>query len=408
MFPNAIDTKRVEKPALLYSRGILLDIFPYFTHNIKDKFAYPIDISLILYYNLRENNGGKEMRSFNYSAFKEQKWDSDILGLIAAIYKEAGKQEQYLKQRPQEMEKLVEIAKIQSTEASNAIEGIVTTSTRIKQLVEEKTTPQNRDEQEIAGYRDVLNVIHESFDAIPITQNYILQFHKMLYSHMNNPLAGRTKSVQNYISAAYPDGHTEILFTPLAPYETSESLDRICEEYNRVIGNLEVEPLIIIPIFIHDFLCIHPLNYGNGRMSRLLTTLLLYQNGFYIGKYISLEAKISKNKDLYYSAMSQSQTGWHEGKEDALPFIKYILGTILASYKDFEERISLVQEKLPALEMVRMASKSKIGRFNKQDIRELCPTLSDSSIEGALRKLVAAGELKKEGKGKSTCYFRLN
>ena len=408
MLPDAIDTKRVEKSALLYSRGILFDIFPYFTHNIKDKFAYSIDISLILYYNLRENNGGKEMRSFNYSAFKEQKWDSDILGLIAAIYKEAGKHEQYLKQRPQEMEKLVEIAKIQSTEASNAIEGIVTTSTRIKQLVEEKTTPRNRDEQEIAGYRDVLNVIHESFDAIPITQNYILQIHKMLYSHMNNPLAGRTKSVQNYISAAYPDGHTEILFTPLAPYETSESLDRICEEYNRVIGNLEVEPLIIIPIFIHDFLCIHPFNDGNGRMSRLLTTLLLYQNGFYIGKYISLEAKISKNKDLYYSAMSQSQTGWHEGKEDALPFIKYILGTILASYKDFEERTSLVQEKLSALEMVRMASKSKIGRFNKQDIRELCPTLSDSSIEGALRKLVAAGELKKEGKGKSTCYFRLN
>lgn len=408
MLPDAIDTKRVEKSALLYSRGILFDIFPYFTHNIKDKFAYSIDISLILYYNLRENNGGKEMRSFNYSAFKEQKWDSDILGLIAAIYKEAGKQEQYLKQRPQEMEKLIEIAKIQSTEASNAIEGIVTTNTRIKQLVEEKTTPRNRDEQEIAGYRDVLNVIHESFDAIPITQNYILQIHKMLYSHMNNPLAGRTKSVQNYISAAYLDGHTEILFTPLAPYETSEALDRICEEYNRVIGNLEVEPLIIIPIFIHDFLCIHPFNDGNGRMSRLLTTLLLYQNGFYIGKYISLEAKISKNKDLYYSAMSQSQTGWHEGKEDALPFIKYILGTILASYKDFEERTSLVQEKLPALEMVRMASKSKIGRFNKQDIRELCPTLSDSSIEGALRKLVAAGELKKEGKGKSTCYFRLN
>lgn len=408
MFPNAIDTKRVEKSSLLYSRGILFDIFHYFAHNIKDKFAYSIDISLILYYNLRENNGGKEMRSFNYSAFKEQKWDSGILGLIAAIYKEAGKQEQYLKQRPQEMEKLVEIAKIQSTEASNAIEGIVTTNTRIKQLVEEKTTPRNRDEQEIAGYRDVLNVIHESFDAIPITQNYILQIHKMLYSHMNNPLAGRTKSMQNYISAAYPDGHTEILFTPLAPYETSESLDRICEEYNRVIGNLEVEPLIIIPIFIHDFLCIHPFNDGNGRMSRLLTTLLLYQNGFYIGKYISLEAKISKNKDLYYSAMSQSQTGWHEGKEDALPFIKYILGTILASYKDFEERTSFVQEKLPALEMVRMASKSKIGRFNKQDIRELCPTLSDSSIEGALRKLVAAGELKKEGKGKSTCYFRLN
>lgn len=137
--------------------------------------------------------------------------------------------------------------------------GIVTTNTRIKQLVEEKTTPRNRDEQEIAGYRDALNIIHESFDAIPISQNYILQLHKILYSHMNNPMGGRTKSVQNYISATYPDGHVETLFTPLSPFETPEALDKICEEYNRVIENMEVEPLIIIPIFIHDFLCIPPL-----------------------------------------------------------------------------------------------------------------------------------------------------
>ena len=347
------------------------------------------------------------MRTFNYSAIKEQKWDSDILGLIAAIYKEAGKQELYLKQRPQELEKLVEIAKIQSTEASNAIEGIVTTNTRIRQLVEEKTAPKNRDEQEIAGYRDVLNIIHNDFDAIPITQNYILQFHKILYSHMNNPVAGRTKTVQNYISATYPDGYTEILFTPLSPFETPEALDKICEEYNRVIGNMELEPLIAIPIFIHDFLCIHPFNDGNGRMSRLLTTLLLYQNGFFVGKYISLEAKIAQNKDLYYDALAQSQNGWHEGTKNALPFIKYLLGTILAAYKDLDERVALVETKLPALEMVRRASKNKIGRFNKQDIRELCPTLSDSSIEGALRKLVSGGELKKEGKGKSTRYYRL-
>lgn len=347
------------------------------------------------------------MRTFNYSAIKDQKWDSEILSLIAAIYKEAGKQEQYLKQRPQELEKLVEIAKIQSTEASNAIEGIVTTSTRIKQLVEEKTAPKNRDEQEIAGYRDVLNIIHESFDAIPITQNYILQLHKILYSHMNNPLAGRTKNVQNYISATYPDGHVETLFTPLAPYETPEALDKICEEYNRVIGNMELEPLIAIPVFIHDFLCIHPFNDGNGRMSRLLTTLLLYRNGFYVGKYISIEAKIAKNKDLYYDALAKSQTGWHEGAEDAVPFIKYFLGTVLAAYKDFEERFALVETKLSALETVRLASQNKIGRFTKQDIREFCPSLSISSIEGALRKMVACGELKREGNGKSTCYFRL-
>lgn len=347
------------------------------------------------------------MRTFNYSEIKNQKWDSDILGLIAAIYKEAGKQEFYLKQRPEELEKLVDIAKVQSTEASNAIEGIVTTNTRIKQLVEEKTTPKNRDEQEIAGYRDVLNIIHESFDAIPISQNYILQLHKILYSHMNNPMAGRTKSVQNYISAAYPDGHSETLFTPLAPYETAEALDKICEEYNRVIGNMEVEPLIAIPIFIHDFLCIHPFNDGNGRMSRLLTTLLLYRNGFYVGKYISLEAKIAKNKDLYYDALGQAQIGWHEGAEDAVPFIKYLLGTILAAYKDFEERFALVETKLPALETVRLATMNKVGRFTKQDIRELCPSLSVSAIEGALRKLVAAEEIKREGNGKNTCYYRL-
>lgn len=347
------------------------------------------------------------MRTFNYSEIKNQKWDSEILGLIAAIYKEAGKQEMYLKQRPEELEKLVEIAKVQSTESSNAIEGIVTTSTRIRQLVEEKTAPRNRDEQEIAGYRDVLNIIHEDFDAIPITQNYILQLHKILYSHMNNPMAGRTKSVQNYISASYPDGRTEIIFTPLSPFETPEALDRICEEYNRVIGNMEVEPLIAIPIFIHDFLCIHPFNDGNGRMSRLITTLLLYRNGFYVGKYISLEAKIAKNKDLYYDALRSAQTGWHEGKEDAVPFIKYLLGTILSAYKDFGDRFALVEVKLPSTEMVRRATFSKIGRFTKQDIRELCPSLSISSIEGALRKLVASGELKREGSGKNICYYRL-
>lgn len=347
------------------------------------------------------------MRIFNYSQIKNHTWDSEVLGLIAAIYKEAGKQELYLKQRPDELEKLVEIAKVQSTEASNAIEGIVTTNTRIKQLVAEKTTPRNRDEQEIAGYRDALGIIHESFDAIPITRNYILQLHKIMYSHMNNPMAGQTMNVQNYISATYPDGRVETLFTPLAPFETPEALDKICEEYNRVIGNFEVEPLIAIPTFIHDFLCIHPFNDGNGRMSRLLTTLLLYRNGFYVGKYISLEAKIAKNKDLYYDALNKSQDGWHEGTEDAVPFIKYILSTILAAYKDFEDRFAIVEEKLPALEMVRKATMNKIGKFTKQDIRELCPTLSVSSIEGSLRKLVELEEVKREGKGKGTFYYRL-
>ena len=289
------------------------------------------------------------MRTFKYSEIKNQRWDSDTLSLIAAIYKEAGKQEMYLKQRPEELKKLIDIAKIQSTESSNEIEGIVTTNTRIRQLVEEKTTPKNRDEQEIAGYRDVLNIIHKNFDTIPISKNYILQ----------------------------------------------------------LIGNMEVEPLIAIPIFIHDFLCIHPFNDGNGRMSRILTTLLLYKSGFYVGKYISLEAKIAKTKALYYEALGKAQNGWHEGTEDAVPFIKYLLGTVLAAYKDFEERFALVETKLPAIETVRRAAGNKIGRFTKQDICELCPSLSISSIEGALRKLVEDGELKREGIGKRICYYRL-
>ncbi len=347
------------------------------------------------------------MREFNYSLIREQKWDSEILGYIAAIYKQVGKQEQFLKQRPEELEKLVEIAKIQSTEASNAIEGIVTTNTRIKQIVSEKTAPKNRDEQEIAGYRDVLSVIHESFDAIPVSKNYILQMHKIMYSHMNNPIAGQTKTVQNYISATYPDGHSEILFTPLSPFETPEALEKICKEYNKVIGNFEVEPLIAIPVFIHDFLCIHPFNDGNGRMSRLLTTLLLYRSGFYVGKYISLEAKIAKNKDLYYRALNKSQHGWHEGKEDNTYFIKYMLSIILAAYKDFEDRFNIVEEKLSAIDTVRKAVENRIGRFTKQDIMDLCPHISLSSVESSLRKMVDNGELKREGKGKSTCYIRL-
>lgn len=346
------------------------------------------------------------MREFNYSKIAEIKWDSEVLGLVAGIYKEVGKQELFLKQKPEELDKLIEIAKIQSTEASNAIEGIVTTNFRIKQLVKEKTTPRNREEQVIAGYRDVLNTIHESFDVIPITQSYILQLHKIMYSHMNNPLAGKTKVSQNYISATYPDGHTDIVFTPLDPFETPQALDRICDEYNRIIGNNELEPLIAILVFIHDFLCIHPFNDGNGRISRLLTTLLLYRNGFYVGKYISLEAKINKNKDLYYDALSLSQEGWHEGKDNPLPFIKYLLGTILSAYKDFEERIELVEVKRSALETVQIASKNKVGRFTKQDIIELCPSLSLSSIEGALRKMVASGELVREGTGNKIEYYR--
>ena len=347
------------------------------------------------------------MRNFNYSKIKDKKWDSQILSLVTSIYKYKGKQELYLKQRPEELNKLIEIAKIQSTEASNEIEGIVTTSARLKKLVEEKTTPRNRNEEEIAGYRDVLNLIHENFDVISISKNYILQMHKMIFRYMDNPFAGKTKNIQNYITINYPNSKSEILFTPLSPFETPEALENICNEYNKVIGNFEIDSLLVIPYFIHDFLCIHPFNDGNGRLSRLLTTLLLYRSGFYVGKYISLEALIAKDKSAYYGALQKSGLNWHEENEDILPFMKYLLGIILAGYKDFEDRFSIVEEKLPAIELVRKAISQKMGRFTKQDIIELCPTLSLSSIEGSLRKLVDEGEIQREGIGRATKYIRL-
>lgn len=346
------------------------------------------------------------MRSFDYGKLKERTWDSEILGYIAQIHEYKGRQELYLKQTPDSLDRLIEIAKIQSTEASNEIEGIRTTSTRLKQLCAEKATPRNRDEKEIMGYRDVLNTIHESYEYIPIRSSYILQLHRNLYKYSEKAIGGSFKNTQNYITATDPQGNNVVLFKPLPPYETQGAIDAICESLTRALDTQELDPLILIPVFIHDFLCIHPFNDGNGRMSRLLTTLLLYRTGYVVGKYISLESKIAKNKDLYYDALAQCQQGWHEGAEDPTPFIKYLLGIILAACRDFEERVELVGAKLPALEIVRRAAYGKVGKITKSDLMELCPTLSKSSVEASIKKLVEQRNLVMHGKGPSTFYTR--
>ena len=346
------------------------------------------------------------MRTFDYSLLKRKTWDSEIISLVALIHEYKGRQEVYLKQKPEEMDRLVEIAKRQSTEASNVIEGIRTTSTRIKQLCEDKTTPKNRDEEEILGYRDVLNTIHENHEYIPIKTNYILQLHHDLYKYTEKSIGGHFKATPNVITATDQAGKEYVLFTPLAPYETPAAIDSICESYNRVVENEELDTLLLIPIFIHDFLCIHPFSDGNGRMSRLLTALLLYKSGYVVGKYISIESRIAKNKDLYYKVLEDWQEGWHENKEDVTPFVKYMLKIILAAYRDFEERIELVSEKLPAKEMVRRAVYSKIGKLSKSDIAELCPSIGIKSVELALKQLVEEGVLLKKGAGRATFYVR--
>ena len=256
------------------------------------------------------------------------------------------------------------------------------------------------------GYRDVLNTIHENYEYIPIRANYILQLHGDLFRYSEKGIGGHFKNTQNYISATDSEGNEFVLFTPVTPYEIPPAVDAICESYNRVIDTQEIDALLLTPVFIHDFLCIHPFNDGNGRMSRLLTTLLLYKSGYVIGKYISLESKIAKNENLYYDALEACQRGWYENQEDPAPFIKYLLRTILAAYRDFEDRVDLVSEKLPAVEVVRRAVYGKIGKFTKRDIMELCPTIGKTSVENSIKQLVDRGVLVKHGSGRSTYYTR--
>ena len=346
------------------------------------------------------------MREFNYSKYKDYKWDSEILGLVSGIHEYRGRQELYLTQKPAVLDKLVEVAKVQSTESSNAIEGIFTSNTRLNQLMQSKTTPKNRDEEEIAGYRFVLDMIHESYEYIPISSNYILQLHQNLYRFTNRSIGGHFKNSDNHIVARDENGIEHVIFEPLSPLETPIAIDRICEEFNRVSATEEVDALLLIPIFIHDFLCVHPFNDGNGRMSRLLTTLLLYRAGYVVGRYVSLEKKIADLKDLYYDSLNMSQNGWHEGEDDPTPFIKYILKTIIAAYKDFEERIEIIDIKEPAIEQVRAAVYKKIGKFTKSEIMEMCPKLGRASVENSLTALVNEEVLERRGRGRGTYYVR--
>ena len=349
------------------------------------------------------------MRNFDYQKLAQQKWDSEILLYVAKIHEYKGRQELYVRQKPVELERLVEVARIQSTEASNKIEGIVTTSTSIKQLMSEKTSPRNRDEKEIMGYRDVLNTIHESHEFIPLRPSYILQLHRDLLKRTGLSYGGTFKNVQNYIKETLPDGTEIIRFTPVAPYETPAAVEAICDSYARTQALEAIDPLILIPVFICDFLCIHPFNDGNGRMSRLLTLLLLYQNGFEVGKYISVEKEIEKTKDVYYDVLEGADFGWHEEKNDYTPFIRYMLQVILSCYVEFEERVGLMQSggaKSVAYDVVKAYAASKIGKFTSADVIINCPSVGRSSALAALKKLTDEGYLTKLKTGRNIAYVR--
>lgn len=346
------------------------------------------------------------MHVFDYTRLKESRWDGEILSFVAQIHEYRGRQELYLRHKPVELKRLIEVAKIQSTDSSNKIEGIHTSNVRLRQLVEEKTTPRNRDEQEIAGYRDILNTIHESYEHIPIKSNIILQLHKDLLTYTNLSSGGYYKNTQNYISERYADGTVATRFIPLAPYETPQAVHDICSSYQEAINREVIDPLILIPVFICDFLCIHPFNDGNGRMSRLLTTLLLYKSDYLIGRYISVEKKIEQTKETYYEVLGEISENWHTGQNDYTPFIKYFLGIILHCYKDLEKRIGSMDDKSAPYDIVKKAVNERLGVFTKMEILEQCPSIRSSSIEAALKKLKAEGYIIMRGSGRSSSYVR--
>ena len=349
------------------------------------------------------------MRLFDYEKLAERTWDSEIVSYVSKIHEYKGKQELFLRQKPVELERLIEIARIQSTEASNRIEGIITTNSRLKQLVGDKTTPKNRAEEEILGYRNVLALVHENYESIPVRSNYIRQLHRDLLQYTGYTYGGQFKTTPNEIVQISGNGEKTVRFRPAEPYETPAAVEQICESFRRALDLEVVDELILIPCFILDFLCIHPFADGNGRMSRLLTLLLLYRSGYLVGRYISIEKVIADTKDAYYDALQRSDQGWYEAENDPEPFIKYMLSVILRCYRDFETRISLASKtgaRSAAYDIVKAHVAERLGKFSKQDVLMSCPSLGSSSVEAALKKLVEDGTLLRLGAGRKTVYVR--
>ena len=345
------------------------------------------------------------MRTLDYKTEYRKLLSPEIVSYLAQIHEQKGQQNLFIEAQEDALSELLEIALIQSTEASNRIEGIVTTDDRLKKIVMNKTTPKGRSEREIAGYRDVLTTIHENYDYIPIKPGMILQLHRDLYRFSNSPIGGSFKNSDNIIAEQLPDGTKRVRFQPVPAWETAEAIDTICDAFQKALDDAEMDPLLLIPMFILDFLCIHPFNDGNGRMSRLLTLLLLYRSGYFVGKYISIERLIADSKETYYEALQDSSMQWHEGENDYLPFVRYMLGIVIAAYREFSSRVDiLVSKGLSKPERVQEIIRRTTGRITKKQIMNQCPDISQKTVERALKDLLDNGDIVKIGGGRYTSY----
>lgn len=347
------------------------------------------------------------MRTFDYSNLPGPLLTPEISNLLSAIHEYRGKQTLFITARKDILQSLLEIAVIQSTDASNRIEGIYTSDVRLKDLVLQRVEPINRNEKEIAGYRDVLRTIHENYEYIPLNPNTILQLHRDLYSFHPSGMGGLWKNADNLIAETDAVGNKHIRFTPTPAFETPDAMRSLCDAYKQAVAQEVCDPLILLVLFVFDFLCIHPFNDGNGRMSRLLTLMLLYQHGYIVGKYISLEKLIEENKQTYYEALQESSVGWDTGNNNYLPFLQYQLGIILKAYREFESRVEHVTTaKLNKMERIRMMFEQKPGKIRKADILAACPDISISLIERTLKQMLDNGEIRKIGASRTTAYIK--
>ena len=331
----------------------------------------------------------------------------EVVAILSRLHECRGRQELFIEAEPDVLTALLEVAKIQSTDASNRIEGIYTTDERLRALVQEKVQPRNRNEEEISGYRDVLATIHESYEYIAPRPNNILQLHRDLYSFSSSAVGGTYKNSDNIIAEKKADGTETARFRPVPALQTEEAMQYLCARFNDAIEAGTFDPLLLMPVFILDFLCIHPFNDGNGRMSRLLTLLLLYRSGFIVGKYISIEMLIEKSKDSYYEALQASSQNWHEGSNDYKPFLKYMLGIVIKAYNEFEDRVEhLRHRKMSKADRIKTLIEKTPGKITKKEISLACPDISLTTIERTLAELTASGFIDKVGVGRSTAYVK--
>lgn len=346
------------------------------------------------------------MHIFDYSNIVNDLLTTDIVNLVSAIHEYKGQQNLFIESKAGILTNLLETAKIQSTEASNRIEGIYTSDKRMAELVKDKAEPRNRNESEITGYRDVLATIHENYDYMSPRPNLILQLHRDLYKFSPSSIGGRFKNSDNIIEETDEQGNHFIRFQPMSAFETPMAIEDLCNTFLHELDNGEIDPLLLIPIFILDFLCIHPFNDGNGRMSRLLTLLLLYRAGYIVGKYVSIEKLIEKTKSSYYDMLSVSSKNWYTGNNDHKPFVSYYLGILLNAYKEFSTRIEyLTTKNMSKPERVESILKNKLGRITMAEIQDLCPDISYSTITKTLTALMNSGKVLKIGGGRYSAYI---